>query len=188
MVTRFKLACGMLITGCVWTFTGCVSDLDSPSPLKATVDNEITDPAMLEQMQTQAEQSRQEYHEQSVMSDTTQSGVPPVTQYQDEVRPAMFTIPNDQPPVDPQVNVEEPPVQHVNVSGLPTLAGVKVMGSIAAGRDLVKALIQREGEASVICKVGDSILLESDSYTIKTITASGAVVVESDDATHYVIK
>ncbi len=190
MLNATKFAASIIAILMISFATGCVSDLADVNPLKATVENEITDPNLIQQAKQQAQMSREQYEQQSSQQLGASQGEPTISGQQNQFQSAptqtqVLPNPMAQPTQPTQL---EPSVQHINISGLPTLSGVRVTGTIAAGADVTKALIKRENEDSIICKVGDSILLEADVYVIKTITSSGAVVVESKDSTQFVIQ
>ena len=70
------------------------------------------------------------------------------------------------------------PAEKLNYARLPN---IRVVGTIAVP-DGAKVLIQRDKEDSIIRRVGEEISHAGEKYSIRKITESGEVILESSNA------
>ena len=175
------------------TVSGCMSTTKPSTAFTAQVENEITDPLAIQNAKAQAAQSRVEFQQRQQNSgnqyavqpydssgyvqgqfipasgppEGIQSGVVPVTGTSFEVSPR-----------------DEKPAEKLNYARLPN---IRVVGTIAVP-DGAKVLIQRDEEDSIIRRVGEEIVHAGEKYSIRKVTESGEVILESSNAQFFSIR
>ena len=176
----------ILLTG-----SGCISTTESPPAFTAQVQNEITDRSVIQSAKEQAARSRADFQQSqpSVLnhqhndnhysqplykeSDYAPSRFVPVSANPENIQSPSFADSGFQvSPVDEEV---------VEKSSYSRLPNIRVVGTIAVPGG-AKALIQSENNDSVMRRVGEKIMHAGQSYSIKKITNSGEVIVESESA------
>ena len=175
------------------TVSGCMSTTKPSTAFTAQVENEITDPSAIQNAKAQAAQSRVEF-QQSQQNSGNQYAVQPYDS-SDYVQ-GQF-IPASGPPEGLQSGVvpvtganfevsprNEKPAEKLNYARLPN---IRVVGTIAVP-DGAKVLIQRDKEDSIIRRVGEEIVHAGEKYSIKRITESGEVILESSNAQFFSIR
>lgn len=176
----------ILLTG-----SGCISTTESPPAFTAQVQNEITDRSVIQSAKEQAARSRADFQQSqpSVLnhqhndnhysqplykeSDYAPSRFVPVSANPENIQSPSFADSGFQvSPVDEEV---------VEKSSYSRLPNIRVVGTIAVPGG-AKVLIQSENNDSVMRRVGEKIMHAGQSYSIKKITNSGEVIVESESA------
>ena len=176
----------ILLTG-----SGCISTTESPQAFTAQVQNEITDRSVIQSAKEQAARSRADFQQSqpSVLnhqhsnnhysqplykeSDYAPSRFVPISANPENIQSPSFADSGFQvSPVDEEV---------VEKSSYSRLPNIRVVGTIAVPGG-AKALIQSENNDSVMRRVGEKIMHAGQSYSIKKITNSGEVIVESESA------
>lgn len=187
------LRLSLTVTLILSTASGCISTTKPSTAFTAQVENEITDPSAIQNAKVHAAQSRVEFQQSQQNSgnqyapqsydpsgygqgqfipasgppEGIQSGAVPVTGASFEVSPR-----------------DEKPVEKLNHASLPN---IRVVGTIAVP-DGAKALIQRDDEESVIRRVGEEIVHAGKKYSVRKITKSGEVILESPNAELFSIR
>ena len=175
------------------TVSGCMSTTKPSTAFTAQVENELTDQSVIQNAKAQAAQSRVEFQQRQQNSgnqyavqpydssgyaqgqfipasgppEGIQSGVVPVTGASFEVSPR-----------------DEKPAEKLNYARLPN---IRVVGTIAVP-DGAKVLIQRDKEDSIVRRVGEEIVHAGEKYSIRKITESGEVILESSNAKFFSIR
>ena len=176
----------ILLTG-----SGCISTTESPPAFTAQVQNEITDRSVIQSAKEQAARSRADFQQSqpSVLnhqhndnhysqplykeSDYAPSRFVPISANPENIQsPSIADSGFQVSPVDEEV---------VEKSSYSRLPNIRVVGTIAVPGG-AKALIQSENNDSVMRRVGEKIMHAGQSYSIKKITNSGEVIVESESA------
>ena len=176
----------ILLTG-----SGCISTTESPPAFTAQVQNEITDRSVIQSAKEQAARSRADFQQSqpSVLnhqhndnhysqplykeSDYAPSRFVPISANPENIQsPSIADSGFQVSPVDEEV---------VEKSSYSRLPNIRVVGTIAVPGG-AKALIQSENNDSVMRRVGEEIMHAGQSYSIKKITNSGEVIVESESA------
>ena len=186
-MVRFSLfVIFILLTG-----SGCISTTESPPAFTAQVQNEITDRSVIQSAKEQAARSRADFQQSqpSVLnhqhndnhysqplykeSDYAPSRFVPISANPENIQsPSIADSGFQVSPVDEEV---------VEKSSYSRLPNIRVVGTIAVPGG-AKALIQSENNDSVMRRVGEEIMHAGQSYSIKKITNSGEVIVESESA------
>lgn len=175
------------------TGSGCISTTESPPAFTAQVQNEITDQSVIQSAKEQAARSRTDFQQRqpSVLNHQhSNNHYSPPLYKESDYAPSRF-VPisanpeNVPPPSQPIADsgfqaspVDEEVVEKSSYSRLPN---IRVVGTIAVPGG-AKALIQSENNDSVMRRVGEKIMHAGQSYSIKKITNSGEVIVESESA------
>ena len=178
----------ILLTG-----SGCISTTESPPAFTAQVQNEITDRSVIQSAKDQAARSRADFQQSqpSVLnhqhsdnhysqalykeSDYAPSRFVPISANPENIQSPPQAIADSGFQVSP---VDEEVVENSSYSRLPN---IRVVGTIAVPGG-AKALIQSENNDSVMLRVGEKIMHAGQAYSIRKITNSGEVIVESESA------
>ncbi len=176
----------ILLTG-----SGCISTTESPPAFTAQVQNEITDRSVIQSAKEQAARSRADFQQSqpSVLNHQHNDNHYSQPLYKEsDYAPSRFVpiSPNPENIQSPSIAdsgfqvspVDEEVVEKSSYSRLPN---IRVVGTIAVPGG-AKALIQSENNDSVMRRVGEEIMHAGQSYSIKKITNSGEVIVESESA------
>ena len=167
------------------TVSGCISPTNPSAAFTAQVENEIPDRAAIQNANAQAAQSRVEFQQNQQNSGARYSPqtYDPSGYVQSQFIPASGRPKDIQSGTDPVTDAisevapaDEEEVEKLNYSSLPD---VRIVGVIAVPGG-AKAMIQRGEEDSVIRHVGEEIVHDGQTYSIKKITKSGEVIVESE--------
>ena len=175
------------------TVSGCISTTEPPTAFTAQVQNEITDQSVLQSAKEQVTQSRVDFqHSQASVLNHQRSDnhysqplYAPSDYEQSRFVPVSGNPASIQSPPQPIANTifqaspaDEEVVEKSSYSRLPN---IRVVGTIAVPGG-AKALIQSDGEDSVMCRVGEKIMHAGQSYSVRKITNAGEVIVESENA------
>ena len=175
------------------TVSGCMSTTKPSAVFTAQVENELTDPSAIQNAKAQAAQSRVDF-QQRQQNSGNQYAVQP---YDSSGYVQGQFIPASGPPEGIQSGVipvndtsfevspnDEKPAEKLTYARLPN---IRVVGTIAVP-DGAKVLIQRDKEDSIIRRVGEEIVYAGEKYSIKKITESGEVILESSNAQFFSIR
>ena len=166
------------------TVSGCISTTEPSTAFTAQVENEIVDRSAIQNAKAQAAQSRVEFQQNQQNSGDQYSPqvYEPSAYVQSQFIPASGPPEIIQSGIDPVTDAisefspaDEGEVEKLNYSSLPN---IRVVGVIAFPGG-AKAMIQCGDADAVIRHVGEKIVHDGQSYSIKKIAKSGEVIVES---------
>ena len=175
------------------TVSGCISTTKPPTAFTARVDNEITDPSAIQNAKAQAAQSRVDFQQRQQNSGNQYASQPydpsgyeqgqfiPASVPPEGIQPRTATVANASFEVSPR---DQKAAEKLTYARLPN---IRVVGTIAVP-DGAKVLIQRDKEDSIIRRVGEEIVHAGEKYSIKRITESGEVILESSNAQFFSIR
>ena len=175
------------------TVSGCISTTKPPTAFTAQVDNEITDPSAIQTAKAHAVQSRVEFQQSQQNSGNQYASQPydpsgyvqgqfiPASGPPEGIQPRTATVANASFEVSPR---DQKAAEKLNYASLPN---IRVVGTIAVPEG-AKVLIQRDEEDSIIRRVGEEIVHAGEKYSIRKITESGEVILESPNAQFFSIR
>lgn len=179
--------------------SGCISTTEPSAAFTAQVENEITDQSVLQQVKEKVAQSRVDFKENQASTSYQQHNG---NQYSQQLyNPAGYAptqfVPASGPPKPIQNQTKsivntgfEVPAKSedlVKKNSYSSLPNIRVVGTIAvSGGD--KALIQRDGEDSFLCSIGEELMYDGQLYSIRKITNSGEVIVSSENEQYFSIR